>query len=156
VKALLVFFLLVCQVLASCTPARLSRLQLPDESQRSEVLVYREPAFNAGGVSMVFGAEGKDYVSLWNGEYALMYFLPGAYNFFVRSNQADQPFFLPVSLSTNDKKCIKAYPTPANIGKVLLPFIYHFSNTFLLEEVSCLSEGELSKYSAVSVEHERQ
>jgi hypothetical protein len=155
-KALFVFSLLVGPFLAGCTPAKLTRLQLPDESQRVEIFVYREIAFISGDIRMVFGAEGNDYVSLQNGEYAAMYLRPGAHNFFVRSTLADQPYVLAVSLSANDKKCLKAYANPANIGKFLLPFAHYVSNTFLLEQTSCLSNEELSKYSSVAVEYERK
>lgn len=152
-KALLVPCLLAGLFLAGCTPVKLTRLQAPEESQRSEVLVFRESSFNAGGIGMVFGSDGNDYVSLSNDQYAQLQFRPGSYNFFVRSTQGDKPFVLPMALGARESRCLKAYANPANLGKAVLPVAYLLGNTFLLEQVNCPTKEELAKYGAVAVEY---
>lgn len=140
-------------VVVGCTPAKLTHLQLPDEPQRSEILVYRETSFNAEKMEMVFGADGNDYVSLRNGQYAHMYLRPGTYSFFVRSAYLDQPSVMAVTLNANDRVCLKAFADPANYGKVLMPLLYHVSNTFSIERTNCPSSKELANYRRVVVEY---
>lgn len=152
-KQLSVFCLCMSLVIVGCTPAKITRLQLPDDSQRSEILVYRETSFNAEGIDMVFGADGNDYVSLRNGQYAHMYFRPGTYSFFVRSVGMDQPHVLTISVNANDTVCLKAFADPANYGKSLMPILYHVSSTFLIERANCLSGKELVHYRRVAVEY---
>ncbi|MBE0620345.1 MAG: hypothetical protein IH605_07105 [Burkholderiales bacterium] len=146
---------ILCLSLIGCTPAHIVRLSAPPESERAEVLVHRESAFNHGGVGLVFGADKRDFVQLNNGEYARLYLPSGNHSFFVRSTQADKPYELSASLLANQTTCFKASANPENFAKALLPFTFHLSNSFLLERVSCLSEAEIAKYSSVKVEYEK-
>ncbi len=146
--------IILCLGLVGCTPAHIVRLNAPPESERVEVLVYRESAFNHGGVGLVFGADKRDFVQLSNDEYARLYLPAGNHRFFVRSTQADTPYELSVSLVANQTACFKAHANPGNLGKALLPFAFYLGNSFLLAPVSCLSEAEIAKYSLVKVEYE--
>lgn len=147
-------FLLLNVGLLGCTPANLVRLNMPPESERAEVQVYREPAFNASGIGLLFGAGNKDFVQLSNGEYARLYLPAGAHSFFARSTQADKPYELAISLVANQKTCLKASANSKNLAKTLLPLAYYLSSTFQLEQVNCLSDVEIAKYSLVPVEYE--
>jgi hypothetical protein len=53
---------------------------------------------NAGGVSLIFGADGTDYFKLKGDDYAELQIPPKTYHFFVRSNQADRAFALEKAL----------------------------------------------------------
>jgi len=160
--------ILLLQVLAvGCTPtpARLTPLKVSDETQRSEVIVYRESAFNWATRKLVFGADGEDYVTLRNADYAQLYLSPKMYQFFVRSEYADRPYVLTATLNANDRKCMKAYANPANWGTLpqvvdfVLPlplvgtWVTFAGNRFLLEEVTCPSPEDLAKYSKVEVQY---
>ncbi len=153
-KAMFVALVVSSLLAGACTPANLTRLRMPVESQRAEVLIYRESSVLASLGGLIFGANRQDYVILSNGSYAQIYLSPNTYEFFVRSTGADQPYVLGITLSANTRKCLKGYPNPSNILKSLL-FIpaYYMGNTFLLEEVACPSSEELPKYSKVAVQY---
>lgn len=146
--------LLVISVLliSSCTPAKFVRLSNPIESERSEVFVYRESAFNSGGVNAIFGANGNDYVKLGNSTFAELALPAGSHEFFVRSDQADVPFTHTLHLTVGAKKCLRIFPNPGNLKKSLeiTPFSFFTSNTFALEEVTCPSSDVLKKFKQVS------
>jgi hypothetical protein len=141
-------------LLAACTPAHLTPLKAPTASERAELLVYRESAFNAGGVGLIFGADGQDYTALGNSQYAQVYLTPGPYQFFARSTQGDRPYVLPLNMATSQRICLKAYANPANLAKAVLPLAYYFGHTFLLEQVACPTAEELAKYSQEPVEYQ--
>ncbi len=145
--------------LLGCSPSKLIRLKMPDLSERAELLVFREPAFNAAGGTLVFGANGEDYAELRNSDYVKIFLVPKSYQFFARDTNTDTPFVLPITLKVMDKKCLKAYANPANIAKVLLtpfllsPVVHAIGNTFLLKEVSCPLPAELSSYSEITMQY---
>lgn len=90
-------------------PAQL--VDIPDDPtiDNGKVLVYRESAYNAAGIPMVFGQGEADHKELWNSDFVELEYDEGDKVFFVRSNQADLPYKLPVHV-TNDKKiCLKGY-----------------------------------------------
>jgi len=125
-------------IAVGCSPMRAMKLETPPATERADVLVYRESAFNAGGITMVFGADKADLLELGNNTYVEIPLRAGEHELFVRSTQADQPFALKTSLAPADRKCFRGYPNPSNIGKaILLPMAYLMGNTFLLEEVAC-------------------
>jgi hypothetical protein len=138
-----------------CTPARIATLEPPPEAERSEVLVYRGSAFNAGGMTAIFGVDRNDYLKLGTDTYAELRLVPKTYEFFVRTNEADRPFRLTIELKQNDRRCLEAYPNPKNLMKVPLFFVgYWLGNTFLLKEVDCPKSDELASYVQVVPEYE--
>lgn len=157
--------ILLLQVLAvGCTtPAKLTPLKVSDETQRSEVIVYRESALNWYGWNLVFGADGEDYVTLRNADYAQLYLSPKTYQFFARSEYPARPYVLTATLNANDRKCMRAYANPSNpvkavlggtiiLAPVGLAWLF-MGNDFLLEEVTCPSPEELAKYTKVEVQY---
>ena len=70
--------------------------------------------------------------------------------------QADNPYVLPVSLKPAEKKCLRVYANPTNLGKALLPGTFFFGNTFLLEPASCPTPAELAGYARQEVEYQGQ
>lgn len=148
-------FVLAAAVLAAgCTPAKIVKMPAAEPAQSAQVFIYRETAFNAGGVTMIFGENKTDHIELNNSQYAEFQAAAGTHDYFVRSNQADQPYVLRVELLAGEKKCLKAYANPANIGKVLLPMAHYMGNTFLLAAGDCLTPEEMTKYFPVQVEYE--
>lgn len=142
-------------VVSGCTPAKLTPLKMPVHSAKSEILIYRGPAFNAGGASMVFGADESDYITLENGTYAEIFLAPESYRFFVRSTQGDRPYVLPIKLVAYDKKCLRAYANPSNYAKIaLLGLGSLLGNSFLMEEVQCPPEETLSKYTKLNAQYQ--
>jgi hypothetical protein len=122
----------------------------PGEGEEvSSMLVYRTIDLNAGGVSLIFGADGTDYFMLKSDEYAELRLPPRTYQFFVRSNQADKPFVFEVVLNPGDHKCLRAYANWKNYLKVLGPY---FGNTFKIAEVACPSHDRLAPYRKVEVQ----
>ncbi|MCX2802495.1 hypothetical protein OQJ68_11930 [Microbulbifer thermotolerans] len=152
-KIKIISLLLFITIAVGCAPARIVSIPAPAENEKSTLLVYRESAFNAGGVGLIFGADSRDYVKLGNSDYSEIELKNGHYKFFVRSDQADKPYILAEELKAGDKKCLKAYANPANLGKALVPLAYYMSHTFLLEKIECPSEEELSKYRKVPVKY---
>ena len=137
---------LALAVLAGCTPAKLTQPQLTSDTPETEVIVYRDGAFNAGGVQMIFGEEETDYITLRNDEWKAMQLDSGETRLFVRSNQADKPFYLETDLAPEARMCFRAYPNPSNYGKaLLLNLAYFLGNTFLLEEVECPEDSVLAE-----------
>lgn len=51
----------VCLLLASCSSMPLFPLLQTEDGQQAQVLVYRSPAFSAGGVSLTVGVDGKAF-----------------------------------------------------------------------------------------------
>jgi hypothetical protein len=106
---------------------------------------------NAGGISLIFGADGTDYFRLKGDEYAELQIPPNSYHFFVRSNQADRAFVLEKVLNSGDHKCLRAYANPNNILKAPTFVGYYFGNTFKILEVECPGPEELARYRKVEV-----
>ncbi len=146
--------LLLALLLAACTPARLTRPKMPSDAERAEVLIYRESSILAGLSSLIFGANQQDYLVLRNGTYAQLFLSPGTYEFFVRSEGADQPARLPMTLGANSRTCLKGYANPSNVAKSLFFWpAYYLGSTFLLEATACPSSETLATYSRVDVQY---
>lgn len=108
------------QFIQACTPAQL--VNIPDDPaiDNGKVLVYRESAFNAAGVPMIFGQGEADHKELWNSDYVELEYDEGHKVFFVRSSQADVPYKLPVHGTNDNKICLKGYANPDNYIKAPL------------------------------------
>lgn len=145
--------LIVCAAasLTACAPAHISQLRKSTGSGNSEVLVYREYAFNAGGASLIFGIDKNDLVELYGDRYSILRLPVGEHTFFARSNGGDQPFSLQLQVKANERTCIKAFPNPANFAKSLMPISHLFGNSFLLERSACPTKEELAKFEQVLV-----
>ena len=150
-----IFLLIGALVLSvGCTSFQVKQLEIVNPDNRSEILVYRESALNAGGMGLIFGVNGDDYVKLRNDSYSFMYLKSGSYDLFVRSDQADQSYTLSVDLETGEKQCFRAYPNPSNIAKaIFLGLAYYMGNTFLLEKSECMTEDELKEYRSIAVQY---
>jgi hypothetical protein len=148
-----VLLALLSFALAGCASPPVSKLQLPDPTTRAEVLVFREYTFNAGGVTLAFGANNNALVKLENSEFASILLAPGTYNFFVQARTA-KPTVATTTLKAGDRKCLRAVADPGNLTRVIVPFLMMSTGyLFLLNEVRCPSNAELAKYSRVNVDY---
>lgn len=133
-------------ILAGCTPMHAQPLPVVSGPHAS-VTLYREGAYNAGAMPMIFGEADRDYVEIYNANFWKFDVAPGEHTFFVRSNQADQPFTLKSTLVADQSLCLTGYANPNNYLKALTGGIaYLLGNTFLLKEASCPTGEELKKY----------
>jgi hypothetical protein len=151
-KALPLVFLLGT-LLAGCASAPLVKPPLPDASNRSEVIVLRDRALNAGGVGLTFGVDEQAYLTLSNGDYASVYVTPGLHRFFVQARSAE-PTVLSVELKPGERRCLRTVADAANLGRAVVPLaLMTMGYSFLLDEVKCPSAEQLSKRSRVDVEY---
>lgn len=137
---------MAAMALAGCTPMRPVHLATPATSNQSTVLVYRDFFVNAGAIEAIFGAGQQDWVALSSNTYAPIVLEPAAYEFFVRSNQADQPFVFKSSAALGETKCLRVFPNPNNFAKALMPVSSYAGNTFKVEESVCPSPDALKKF----------
>lgn len=154
----LLIVLAAVTVFIGCSPMQIKPLEATEINNRSEVIIYRESAFLNSALSMVFGANGNDYVTLGGGSYASMYMRPGSHEFFVRSTKTDEPYLVTLDLSANDVTCLRAFNDTgsaatnmmtAGLVGLLLPR----SSTFNMEKTECWSKEELDGRKVVAVEY---
>jgi hypothetical protein len=138
---------------AGCSSLPIEQLSAPDAANRAEVVIYRVYAFNAGGVSLTVGTDGKAFASLNNSEYVAAFVSPGAHAFFVQARNAD-PTKVTIELKRGERACLKAEADPGNLGKVILPpLLMATGYGFTLAPAACPSDAELAKYKRVDVEY---
>ena len=154
-EKLLLVLTVAFTLLTGCASVPLVQPRMPDASNRAEVVIFRESAFNAGGVGVSFGADEQAFVTLGNSEYASIFIPPGTYKFFVRARSAD-PTTLSQTLKAGDRRCLRTVADPSNLAKVVIPIVMMASGYgFLLEELPCPSGDQLAKYSRVDVEYQK-
>lgn len=148
---------ILLSLVVGCTPAHIIAPDPPSEGETvASILLYRNINLNAGGIPLVFGAEGTDWLQLKSDEYTELRLQPRTYLFFVRSTQADKSFTLQVTLNPGDHKCIRAYPNAMNYLKALTIVGYHFGNTFKIEESDCPDSDRLAPYRKVETQSVRE
>lgn len=130
-----------------CTPVHISSHEPAAEANKSELIVFRASAFNAGAYVVIFGADHKDFLELGNDTYAELRLFPKTYEFFVRTNDADRPYRLTIELKQNDRRCLETYPNPNRLLRLPLFFLGNWlGSNFLLREVDCPSSDKLASY----------
>jgi hypothetical protein len=140
-------------LLAGCASAPHVKPPLPEASNRSEVVILRDRALNAGGVGLTFGVDEQAYLTLSNGDYASVYVTPGTHRFFVQARSAD-PAVLSVDLKAGERRCLRTVADVANLGRAVVPLaLMTMGYSFLLDEVKCPSNEELAKRPRVDVEY---
>lgn len=143
------FLLLPLAVLAGCASMKTSTPVVAPGQPTATVLVYREPAFNSGAVSMYFGEGDRYYLALRNGQYGELTLPAGSHRFLV-TTQGSQDFFLDAELEANDRVCFKAFASPENYAKVIVPILMNLTSIFSLERVECPSDASLGGYKKVA------
>ncbi|MFG6468006.1 hypothetical protein [Roseateles sp. BYS87W] len=137
--------------LAGCAGQPLVALPTPSPEARAEVLVYRESAFIAGGVSLAVGSPGGAFAALSNADYVVAGMAAGVREIFVQARSAE-PTRVTVNLQPGARVCLRTSASPSTLAKVLVPVTliatgYHF----YLDEVPCPSADVLANYKRVPV-----
>ena len=143
--------ILLAAALAGCASVPIAPLPSVPPGASSEVVVYRESAFAAGGVGLAVGSSGHAFAVLANAEKVRARMPPGEHEIFVQARSAE-PTRQRVKLSPGRTVCLRTSASPSTLAKVLVPITliatgYHF----YLYEVPCPPESELGKYKDIPV-----
>ncbi|MEJ6006173.1 hypothetical protein WG899_11485 [Paucibacter sp. AS339] len=144
-----------CLLMTSCSSMPLFPLPQTEDGQRAQVLVYRSPAFAAGGVSLTVGVDGKAFAYLSQSEYVIADLAPGERSLFVRA-RTGVPTTYPLSLVRGQRACLKATPESEDIfhqafsgGAVLRSEGY----AFYIVPITCPTADRLGQLTRVSVSY---
>lgn len=139
----------VAVALSGCAGPQVVPPEVAEGEASATVIVYREPSFNSGVVALHFGADKKVYLALRNGQYGQVQVAAGARRFSV-GGTGTQNYYLDMDLVPGTTTCIKAFPDPANIAKVVVPLLMNLTNVFKMEVVECPGEEFLADFERVS------
>lgn len=139
---------------AGCASTPTQPLREPAADARALVLVFREPAFAAGGVSLSVGVDGKRFVNLDNGEKSVARISAGTHEILVQARSAE-PTRLQITADKQQQICLRTSASPGTYAKAALPPVlmitgYHF----YLDQVPCPDAAELSKYKDIPVAYQ--
>jgi hypothetical protein len=140
--------------LAGCASNLTFPLTKPSQSQQGDVIVFRESAFAAGGVTLTVGANGKAFANLGNSDKVLALLPAGDHEIFVQARSAE-PTRVTISLTAGSLVCLRTSSSPSTYAKVIIPITlivtgYHF----YLDQVPCPPDAELAKYTNVTVTYQ--
>ena len=151
-KLLARFLLPLVALLAGCASTEVVLLKRPPPGASTEVLVFREWAFNQGGANVRFGAEGKNIVVLGTSEFATVQFAPGTYQLFAQGNTGD-PYVAALTLEKGKSRCVRVEPSPGNLGRAFVPFAWHIGHIFRFDERPCPTDEQLKSFKRVPVDY---
>ena len=123
----------LCALLANCTPARIVHDTANVKDITSRVTLIRENKILFLGVTAIFGYNNDDKIILENGQITNLQVPIGEHNFFVRSDQADQPFNLNIEVKEKESLCLIIKPNPKPLIKFIIPLFFYSSHTFTLD-----------------------
>lgn len=141
-------------LLAGCASVPLTPLPRPPADSLGEVIVFREYAFAAGGVSLKVGTGNNVFALLENSQKLQAKFPAGPVEFFVKAQYA-KPTRLRIEVAKGETLCLRTSASPSTYAKVTIPITlivtgYHF----YLDQVPCPKPDELAKYKDVEVGYE--
>ncbi len=137
--------LLLSVFLASCASISVQPITLTEGKPQAELLVFREPAFLAGGMGLYFGESEKYFFVLDNAQYSRIKINAGRYIFQAKAH-ASPAFELEVDAKAESTTCIKGKANPTVAGAVLIPFLGNMISSFMLEQVDCPNDDALKAY----------
>lgn len=135
-------------VLSGCAGPQRVQPDIGEGLASATVLVYREPAFNSGLVALHFGEGRNVYLALRNGQYGVVQVAAGLRHLTVGAT-GTKDYHLEVQLAPDTTTCVRAYPDPANVAKVIVPILMNLTNAFKMEIVECPSEEFLAEFERV-------
>lgn len=143
--------LVLTLLLTGCTSTRITPLPRPASESQGEVIIFREYAFAAGGVSLKVGTGAGVFAILETSEKASARFPAGTHEIFVQAQSAE-PTRVRFEIAKGEVVCLRTSSSPSTYVKVLVPVSlmltgYHF----YLDRVSCPKPDVLAKYKDVEV-----
>lgn len=140
--------------LAACASTPTQPLTEPPAASRGEIVVYRESAFAAGGVSVSVGVDGRRFANLDNADFARARLAAGSHEVLVQARSAE-PTRLQVQLDAGQTVCLRTSASPGTYAKAAVPIAliatgYHF----YLDVVPCPTAEQLAKYKPVPVSYQ--
>ena len=140
-------------LLTGCASQPLVAIPRPAATAQAEVLIFRESAFIAGGVSLAVGTGASAFAFISNSEYVSALLPVGEHEVFVQARAAE-PTKVRLTLLHGSRTCLRTSSSSSTVAKVAVPILliatgYHF----FLDEVPCPSAEELVKYKQVSVNY---
>lgn len=141
--------LLFALTLAGCGSTPVVPLPRTADDSGGEVVIFREWAFAAGGVSVAVGTGGGAFASLGNSEKARAVFPPGAHEIFVQALSAE-PSTVRVMVKRGATVCLRTSASPSTSARFPKPREYDF----YIDEVRCPSAAELARYKDVAVSYQ--
>ncbi|RUO18512.1 hypothetical protein CWE08_11385 [Aliidiomarina iranensis] len=116
----------------------------------ASILVYRESAFQAGGVSLFVGKDDEYFMELRNNQYAQVEIDAGKHLIQAKAS-GSPPSSIDIELEENKTVCLAGKPNPEMAGAMLIPFVANMVPTFTLEKVSCPSAEKLEELTRISL-----
>jgi len=121
----------------------------PDRA--GEVVVFREPAFLAGGLTLAVGVNATAFANIGNGEQVVAELPVGDQEIFVRTWTAE-PTKLRIKVRPGARICLRTTANPDTAAKVAAPVVLLTTDyRFFLDPVPCPSADELAKYKLAPV-----
>jgi hypothetical protein len=146
--------IVVAAALSGCTSMPLTPLQRPSMEGSGEVVIYRESAFVAGGISLTVGANANAFAYLSNGEQVLVSLPTGDQEIFVRAKTSN-PTRVRIVVKRGERICLRTSSNPNTIAKVIVPIVLMITGyDFYLDVVPCMPPDELAKYKLVPVTYQ--
>lgn len=136
--------------ITGCTPLQVKPMPNVTQGPKATVVIYRESAYNLGGVPMIVGLDGNDYLELYNREFTKLTVPAGNHELFLRSNQADRPKKLAITLAENESRCFKGFADPQNYVKAFVGITYYLTSAYVIVEMPCALDIIRQNYKWVS------
>ncbi len=137
--------LLLSVFFTGCASVSTHPIKLTEGVPQADLLVFREPAFLAGGMGLYFGESDKYFFVLDNSQYYRIKINSGRHIFQAKAH-ASPAFDLEVDAKAESTICIKGKANPTVAGAVLIPFLGNMVSSFMLEQVDCPNDDALKAY----------
>ena len=138
-------------LLPGCSAMPVAPLPRTPPDGAGEVLVFREPAFLAGGLTLAVGAGATAFANIGNGEQVVAELPVGDHEIFVRTWTAE-PTKLRIKIQPGARVCLRTTANPDKAARAVVPVVLMTTDySFYLDPVPCPAAGELARYKLVPV-----
>ena len=126
----------------------------PVPDTQSQLIVYRESSFIAGGVGLTVGTNNRAFATVSNGDKVAVMLPAGEHEVYVQARSAE-PTKVKIKLTQGSTICMRTSSSSSTLAKLVIPVLliatgYHF----YLDEVPCPSSTELGKYGETPVTYQ--
>ncbi|HCS27453.1 MAG TPA: hypothetical protein DIW43_08355 [Spongiibacteraceae bacterium] len=141
-------FVLATIVLSGCASLSENVALTSNGIEPSKVLIYREGSFHAGGASLYVGKDEQYFLKLKNDQYS-QFFIDSGRHLLQAKASGSPASTLELDLLPGQTTCVKARPNAKSLGAILIPIVGNMVPTFMMENVSCPTQEEISEYEFV-------